>query len=147
MSERELLYAISYPVFWKYCGNRDQVENCSKNTHKHNILRMTLNHRMVEGQFVQPSCSSRTSQQCLPRTKSRRLLNISMEDSATALGNLCQCSDIHPVKKWLLKFRQHFSLCPRCPLMSLRINLFFLGIYSSFLNMLNFELYFFYNDD
>ena len=60
--------------------------------------------------------SSRDTYSRLPRSVFRRLLNISKDgDSATSLGNLCQCSVALIVKKCFLMFRWSllcFSLCP-----------------------------------
>ena len=68
------------------------------------------------GHLVQLPCSSRATYSRLPRTMSRRLLNLPKDgDSTTSLGNLCQCLVTLTAKKCLLMFRANllcFSLCP-----------------------------------
>lgn len=50
------------------------------------------------GQVVQP-CSGKDSLSRVPRPVSRQLLKSYREETPQTLGNLCQCFDIHRVKK------------------------------------------------
>jgi len=85
---------------------------------------ISQNHRMFEAEMdlwkssgPTPHTQAGPPKAGCSRTMSRRLLNISREgDSATSLGNLCQCSVTLTVKKnCFLVFRWTllcFSLCP-----------------------------------
>lgn len=73
--------------------------------------------------LIQAPSTSKATENLLPRTMPRQLLNISnVCDSITSLDNLCRCSVTLTGKKWFLIFRGkllHFSLCPSALFLSL----------------------------
>lgn len=69
------------------------------------------------GHSVQLSCSSKFTQSMVTETVPGGIWRSPWRETPQPLGNLCQCSIIHIVKKWFLVFRQYLLCSSLCPLL------------------------------